>query len=393
MREVLLDGGPAAVGALTRALRTALAGGPAVLPLAAADPRVDDVRAAMAPDRPVEPGTAVIVCTSGSTGAPKGVLLAASALLASARATHEVLGGPGRWLLAMPAHHVAGVQVLVRSLVAGHEPVVLSGVGGFRPAGFAEAAGAVLERSGPHYTALVPTQLSRLVLDGGAGLAALRAFDAVLLGGAATPEPLLARARDVGVRVRTTYGMSETAGGCVYDGRPLPGVRVRIGATGLIELAGPTLASGYRLRPRDPAFAGGWFHTADLGELSDGTLRVLGRADDMINTGGVKVAAAAVERILAAQPGVVEACVVGLPDPEWGSIVAAGVVASGPLDRVALRAAVRTALGARAVPKLIEALPELPLRGPGKPDKRAVTTLLTRDPTPTRTPDPKLENP
>ena len=375
MRVILLDGSVDAVATLTRALLAALDGsGPAVLPLAAGE---ETLCAALAPDEPIEPGTAIVVATSGSTGEAKGVELSAAALRASAFATFERLGGAGRWLLALPAQHIAGVQVLVRSIIANRPPVVLSAKG-FRPRAFVEAASDVLGDDGPHYTALVPTQLARLLA--GDALRALKSFDAVLVGGAATPDSLLARAIDAGVRVVTTYGMTETAGGCVYDGVPLNGVAVRIGDGGMIELAGPMLASGYRLRPQETAraFAGGWFRTGDLGRLgADGRLEVLGRADDVINTGGLKVAAAAVERVLAAQPGVALAGVAGVPDPEWGQRIVAAVVAdSAPPDPAALRAAVRAELGAAAVPKEIRFVPRLPLRGPGKVDRAAVAQLF-----------------
>ena len=371
MREILVDG-PDGVAELTAALRAALDGGPAVLPLAGADPRLPGLRARLAPGEPAEPGTAVVVATSGSTGDAKGVLLSAAALRASATATHDRLGGPGRWLLVLPAQHVAGVQVIVRSLLAGFEPAVAD-----RGQSFADAAQTLAAPR--RYTSLVPTQLTRL-LDGGAGdLDALRGFDAVLLGGAATPAPLLARARAAGVRVVTTYGMSETAGGCVYDGVPLDGVRVRI-TGGVVELGGPVLAHGYRLDPAATAraFADGWFRTTDLGVLgADGVLEILGRADFVINTGGVKVAPAAVEAVLAAQPGVAEVCVVDLPSAQWGQLVAAAVVPAGPAPDVPdLLAAVRAALGGPAVPKLVRFTGALPLRGPGKVDRAAVRELL-----------------
>jgi o-succinylbenzoate---CoA ligase len=175
--------------------------------------------------------------------------------------------------------------------------------------------------------------------------------------------------------------MSETAGGCVYDGKPLDGVRVRL-ADGVIELAGPVLASGYR---RDPdgtaaAFAGGWFRTTDLGVLgSDGSLAVLGRADFMINTGGVKVAPAAVEAVLSAQPGVAEVCVVGLPDEEWGQMVAAAVVpvdTARPPSVADLVAAVRSRLGGPATPKVVRFVDALPLQGPGKVDRIGLKDAL-----------------
>lgn len=326
----------------------------------------------MAPEEPTLPGTAVVVATSGSTGAPKGVELSADALRASAAATHARLGGPGQWLLTLPAHHIAGVQVIVRSLLAGMRPVLRGG------RAFADAVATMT--GARRYTSLVPTQLLR-VLDDPVELEALLTFDAVLLGGAATPAPLLARARAAGVRIWTTYGMSETAGGCVYDGRPLDGVRVRL-VDGVIELAGPMLASGYR---RDPAataaaFVDGWFRTTDLGVLgADGVLAVLGRADFMINTGGVKVAPAAVEAVLAVQAGVAEVCVVDLPDHEWGQLVAAAVVPVDPARPPAvddLRAAVRARLGGPATPKVVRFVGALPLQGPGKVDRIGVKDML-----------------
>ncbi|MGH3861891.1 o-succinylbenzoate--CoA ligase [Actinokineospora sp.] len=355
-----------------KALRAALDGsGPPVLPVAKGQSGED-----MAPGEPLEPDTALVVRTSGSTGTPKGVLLSAAALRASADATHARLGGPGTWLLAMPAHHIAGVQVLVRSIVAGTDPVLMPRTA-FRPKAFTESASDALGSLGPVYTALVPTQLTRIVEDGGDALGALRAFDAVLVGGAAVSSRTLLRALDAGVRVRTTYGMSETAGGCVYDGVPLDGVDVRID-DGLIELRGPMLAHGYRLDPAatKESFLDGWFHTSDAGEFRDGTLQILGRVDDVINTGGVKVAAAAVEIILTAQANVREACVVGVPDDEWGQRVAAVLVLAGAVDKDDLRAAVRSALGPAAAPKEFLILMELPLIGPGKPDRRALVDLF-----------------
>lgn len=376
LRVVATDGATG-VAELTEALRAALDGsGPAVLPLSAADPRAARLRERLRPDLPA-PGTAVVVATSGSTGEAKGVLLSAAALRASAGATHARLGGPGRWLLPLPPHHVAGVQVIVRSLLAGHEPVVAGSA-----AEFDAAADVLLRGPGRHYTSLVPTQLARMV----GTPAVLRRFDAVLLGGAATPAPLLDRARAAGVRVVTTYGMSETAGGCVYDGRPLDGVGVRIGGGGVVELSGPVLADGYRLDPAATAaaFADGWFRSTDLGTVRpDGTLEVHGRADSMINTGGVKVAPSAVEAVLVAQPGVAEACVVDLPDAEWGQLVAAVVVPAdpgAPPEVADLRAAVRAALGGPAVPRLVRLAGALPSRGPGKVDRSAVRVMLRPNP-------------
>jgi len=228
---------------------------------------------------------------------------------------------------------------------------------------------------------MVPTQLTRLLEAGGAGLDAARAFDAIIIGAAATPPSLRERAAEAGVSIIPAYGMSETASGCVYDGVPLDGVRVEVAEDERILLSGPVLAHGYRLRPdlTAEAFAGGWFSTGDRGRIHDGELTVLGRIDDVINTGGVKVSAAVVERVLAGCAGVRDSCVVGLADPEWGQIVAAAVVmdtAVNAEDAERLRAAVRDAAGAAAVPKRLEFVAALPLRGPGKVDRDLVITRI-----------------
>lgn len=379
-------------------------------------------------DRPgradVPPGAALVLRTSGSTGAPREVVLSATALRASGAATHDRLGGPGHWLLTLPPTHVAGVQVVARAHAAGRGLTVAPPDEPFTPAGFAALVG----RTPPterRYVSLVPTQLHRLLVaadagsDGGtAGLDALCALDAVLLGGAATPPALLRRARAAGARVVTTYGMTETSGGCVYDGVPLAGVRVRLGAgqegtdasggaAGVVELAGPVLADGYL---GDPGATGHafrtdddgtrWFRTSDLGRLDgppdDPTLTVLGRADDVVVSGGVNVAPAAVEALVVEVEGVGEACVVGVPHPEWGQEVVAVVTTAGrppapwtadgahPDGGVAdapasLLAAVRDHVADRleraAAPRRVLVVGELPRRGPGKVDRAAVARL------------------
>lgn len=386
----------AGVPALTEALAAALDGtGPAVLPVeapeapsAGGEGGVGGAGEDAAAAAPVPDDVALLVRTSGSTGAPREVMLTAGALRASAEATHRRLAGPGRWLLPLPPSHVAGLQVLVRSLVAGTTPAVLGPP--FRVDAFAAAVGRMPDGDGPRYTSLVPTQVHRL-LASDEGRAALAAFDAVLLGGAAAPPGLVDAARAAGARVVTTYGMSETCGGCVYDGVPLDGVTVDLDADGRILVAGPVLAAGYRGRPDLDAelfeVVDGTrrLRTSDLGRWSDDAgerrLEVLGRADDMLVTGGVKVPPAAVERVLAQRPGVGEVLVVGVPDPEWGQALVAVVVppagAPGPeLDD--LRHAAAEALGGPAAPRHLVTLAALPLRGPGKPDRRAATDLAAR---------------
>ncbi|MBO9570324.1 MAG: o-succinylbenzoate--CoA ligase [Cellulomonas iranensis] len=324
---------------------------------------------------------AVVVRTSGSTGRPRDVMLTAAALRASADATAERLHGPGSWLLALPVHHVAGLQVVVRALLAGAPPRVLAD-GPFRAATFAAAARAATAGPGPHYTSLVPTQLVRVLDDPGA-TAAARAFDAILVGGAACPPPLLARARAAGLRVVTTYGMTETCGGCVYDGRPLAGVRVAVDAEQRISLSGPVLAAGYLHRPDLDAATfttsgdERWLRTADRGRVDDGVLHVLGRLDDVLVTGGVKVDPHAVEDVVAALPGVREVCVVGVPDQHWGQAVVALVVTQDgtPPPLTTLRTAVAAALGPASAPRQVVVVDALPLRGPGKPDRRAAARV------------------
>ncbi|CAA9304946.1 MAG: O-succinylbenzoic acid--CoA ligase [uncultured Frankineae bacterium] len=353
---------PARAADLLPALETALDGtGPAVVP------EVPGL-AALRPEEPLEhDDTALVVPTSGSTGEPKGVLLPAAALRASAAATAARIG-TGQWLLALPATHIGGLQVLVRSLLAGTRPQVLTG----SPFGSAAFAEATARLTGPHrYVSLVPTQLRRL-LDP-AGLEALRAYDCVLLGGAAAPPPLLAQVRAAGVRVVTTYGASETSGGCVYDGVPLDGVRVGL-RDGRITLSGPVVARGYRLRPdlTAAAFDGDTFTTSDLGRVDGGGLRVLGRADDAVVSGGQKVPPAAVEAALASHPAVVEAAVTGLPDPEWGARVVAFVVLRAPLTLAQARDHVAGELPRSWAPREVREVAALPLLPSGKIDRAAL---------------------
>lgn len=370
MRVIRCDGSAEAVWELYTALRAMLAGGEAIAPAGPGQ---------AAPPSDPGPGQ-VVLGTSGSTGAQKWVQLSAAALIASAAATHVRLDGPGRWLLALPAQHVAGLQVLVRAALAGGRPTILDLRGGFDPASFSTTAQRMTGETGRRYTALVPTQLTRLLDTDPEPLAG---FDAVLLGGAAASERLLRRARAAGVPVVSTYGMTETAGGCVYDGWPLDGIRLRLdGDPGGVELAGTMLATGYLNAPEDTAraFRDGWFRTRDLGRLDpQGRLQVLGRTDDVIVTGGLKVAPAEVEAVLTGLPGVAAACVVGVPDLEWGERVTAVVIPDDPgrpPDTSALRVAAHRLLSGAQMPKEIVVFDALPLRGVGKPDRRAVRAML-----------------
>jgi o-succinylbenzoate---CoA ligase len=407
-------------------LNAALDGsGPAIAPLDATLPpaRLAALLEALAPDtvedrdgittvrsgqeKGVAEGTAVIVPTSGSTGAPKGVELSAAALLYSARASLARIGArPGeRWLCCLPAFYIAGIQVLVRSLVSGTEPVLAD-----------RADPGTVAASGCAHVSLVPTQLRRL-LDSREGdmSTPLAGFSSVLLGGAAAPAGLLHAARAARVPVVTTYGMTETCGGCVYDGIPLDGVRVRIsGEDDRIWIGGPVLFSGYRSQggfggpggPGGPGRYGGagsppmsggglggvvppettWLRTSDLGRMdSAGRVVVRGRADDVINTGGYLVVPGEVAAVLQTCPGVRDAAVLGQPDPEWGERVVAVVAPADPADPPALellRLHVKERLPRYAAPSSVLMVDAVPMLPSGKHDLvRLRQELLRREQT------------
>jgi O-succinylbenzoic acid--CoA ligase len=353
-------------GDVLGALRDALAGGPALF-----------VDAGGASDLPatVEQRIALVVETSGSTGRPKRVLLGADAILASAAASESALGGPGQWVLALPAHYIAGLNVLTRSVAAGFDPVAVR-PGSFTAEAFVEAAGSLTEPV--RFTSLVPDQLATLLGDRDA-VAALRDFSRVLVGGQASPRALIERAADAGVRVTRTYGSSETSGGCVYDGVPIGMTSVRID-DGEVWLGGPTLAEGYLDDPEltDERFvvADGahWFRTADTGTWDGERLSVTGRLDDVIISGGVKVSLGAIERLVRENVG--DAVVVARTDDRWGQVPVVVTASEGDLADVI--ATVGRELGAPARPARVIRLDVLPLLPSGKVDRVALAALAAR---------------
>lgn len=318
---------------------------------------------------------ALVVESSGSTGRPKRVVLSSDALLASAAASESALGGAGQWLLALPTHYIAGINVLVRSIAAGTDPVVLE-EGPFDADRFARAARDL--EAPARFTSLVPAQLARL-LESDAALPALRRFDRVLVGGQATPPALLARAHALGVRVTRTYGSSETSGGCVYDGVPIGQAEVAI-VDGQVELAGPMLADGYLddAERTDRAFrvrdGRRWYRTGDLGAVSEGVLSVTGRVDDMIVSGGVNVSLAAVEARVREWQGLGEAVVVAASSERWGEVPV--VVTATDATLASLRAFVAEALGPAAAPARVVVVERIPVLASGKPDRVAVRAML-----------------
>lgn len=386
---------------------------------------------------------ALVVGTSGSTGTPKRTALTARALAASAAATERFFGSnsdtASQWLLALPAHYIAGAQVLARSVLAGTAPVIARSV--IEPVHFSpEVFLQTVERmsSARRFISLVPTQLHKLLESAdadphlGAEIhEALGSFTGILLGGAPASADLLAAATALGLNTVTTYGSAETAGGCVYSGSVLPGVRVELVPeegmpavpdiegkpaneesvqVGRIWISGAHLASGYigdATRTAEHFFTAAdgtrWYRTDDYGLLapdsnkncSEQRLQVLGRSDDVLISGGVKISARAVATVLEEHPSVREACVVGLPDARWGTAIAAAVTlvpsvgaAIAPTENrpalneelcALLRARCAEKLGAPAAPKQLSILPDFPLTSTGKPDRAEIYSILDRD--------------
>ncbi len=340
----------------------------------------------------VRPGVAAVVTTSGSTGVPKSVVLSRDALIASALATADRIG-EGAWLLALPASYVAGLQVLVRGIVADREPAIMSGA--FTPQAFAAAALMMVSTDHgarvPTFTSLVPAQLTRL-LDAAendtAVLSALRSFERILVGGQALPPVTLERAESAGVRIARTYGSTETSGGCVYDGVPLRGVGMRV-EHGEVQLSGPTLADGYLgdeeltdavfVREHDGTR---WYRTGDAGIVEDGALRIRGRIDNVIVSGGINISLDRVERVVRGVPGLASAVVVGVPDARWGEasvIVATRGEALRRSEAVQLdeaRHAVGHEIGTHARPARLILVDELATLPSGKPDREAIRRLV-----------------
>lgn len=383
---------------------------------------------------------ALVVGTSGSTGTPKRTALTARALAASAVATERFFGSnsdaASQWLLALPAHYIAGAQVLARSVLAGTAPVIARSViepVHFSPEVFLQAVEHM--SSARRFISLVPTQLHNLLesADADSHLGAeiheaLGSFTGILLGGAPASADLLAASTALGLNTVTTYGSAETAGGCVYSGSVLPGVRVELvpeegmpavpdtggkpAQVGRIWISGAHLASGYigdAARTAQHFFTAAdgtrWYRTDDYGLLSpandpDSTthgseprLQVLGRSDDVLISGGVKISARAVATVLEEHPAVREACVVGLPDARWGTAIAAAVTlvpsaGATPAENspalneelcALLRARCAEKLGAPAAPKQLSILPDFPLTSTGKPDRAEIYSILDRD--------------
>ena len=401
MRDLLAV--PATPDALVPALIAAWEGtGPAILPY---DPALEGqafgkLFAAMQPSSTLKPGGPVnlpfgrgvpddvvmVVQTSGSTGEPRGVQLTRKALEASVRAGLAATEADPSipWLCVLPLHHIAGLLTVLRGVVSGTPTVIHETFD-------VEAIAAL---NGPHHLSLVPTMALRLAEAG----FTQQPGTVVLIGGAAIPQ----RVADTWPEAFRTWGMTETTGGCVYNGQPLDGVSVLATPSGRLRIGGPTVMAGYRVHTAagrgltnglatdegmelgeglDPD---GWFTSADLGDVRDGVVTVFGRADDVINTGGEKVIAGQIARILEQLPDVEEAAVVGIPDEEWGQRVVAVMVPVDPsspglserLSLDAVREYVKTSLAAPSAPKDVLVVRAMPRLGNGKIDRIGLTATV-----------------
>ena len=373
----LLPVDPANPLAVMPALEEALTGQRTLLPVPANDPaRTNLLRNTLKPGAPIDDDIALVVSTSGSTGTPKGAMLTPANLISSADATHQALGGEGQWLLAMPAAYIAGIQVLVRSMVAGVEPAFVDLSHGFNVAEFAARTHELARTGERTYTALTPMQLAKATSTL-QGIDALRTFDAVLVGGAATNPRLLESAAKLRINVVTTYGSSETSGGCVYNGRPIAGARVKI-VDGRIHLGGPMVARGYH-RLDSPDLTDGWFRTSDAGSLEGGALTVLGRTDNVISSGGFKLHPEVLEAELLLIDGVTATCVIGKEDDRLGQRICAAYTGSASVPDVLDALADAEDAGRIAhwqIPKELKVVAALPQLGPGKVDRAAVRELF-----------------
>jgi O-succinylbenzoic acid--CoA ligase len=342
------------------------------------------VTACVRPGEPVEDDdTALVAATSGSTGAPRGVLVTRTNLRAAVEASWQHIPGLREcsWILALPVTSIGGFGAIVRAFLAGTALHALPSVGGAAP--FRVEDLLALRVDEPFAISLVPMQLAD-ILDSTAGTAWLATATTVLVGAAATPESLAARARDAGIPLVTTYGMTETTGGCVYDGVPLPGVHIELdGDTQRIDVVGPQVAAGYRGdHGVSPEFSGTGserrFRTADHGDWVDGRLRIAGRIDDVVAVHGVNVALGAVEAIVLSELGVREAAVVAIPDPRQGHRLVAYVVMEDPAGLSAIAPLVAERLGGAARPEVVP-VASLPMLPSGKIDRLGLRALAQTD--------------
>lgn len=300
---------------------------------------------------------AVAIGTSGTTGTSKEVLLSSTALISSARASNKFINAKSgqTWSLLLPLTHIAAVNVVVRSMELGTTPIDLRDFDGDYPKA--------------DYTAIVPTQLFRALNGDQRLLSHLKSAKAVLVGGAALSQALRNQAELSGIKVITTYGMTETCGGCVYDGTALDGVEIEI-RSGKICIKGPVLASSIAVND-------GWFETNDLGEYDNDHLVVIGRSDDVIISGGENLSLNAVENSLSLAFPDTQFAAFAVEDPQWGQSLQLAVVGTISDDQIATH--LERDLGGFAKPKGIHRMTSLPLLGIGKIDRKSLAKGIAHE--------------
>lgn len=394
--------GPAGVSALIGPLKAAFEGsGPAIVPvpvvgMTVSQQYVQRLLDATRPDDPEAPleaeDIAVVVATSGSTGHPRGVLHTSSTLQALSDAVNAA--ATPQWIAALPLTSMGGLNVLLRAMHCGVEPVALASIGGavpFTPELFCAAVEEAHRRSSDVRVSLVAAQVRRLLADD-AGSAALASCNQVLVGAGPVPGTTLLAAQRADIVLIRTYGATETAGGCVYDGVPLPGVRLGLVSgtpssqsptAGEILLDGPMIARGYRC---DPAltlerFTSEGYRTGDLGHVVEGRLIITGRMDDVVIINGVNVSVSAIESVIDDLAPVAACAVLSLShegdaaEPTLGAVLVLREPTVGLAE--AVRDAVRQSLGAPAVPRRIAVVDELPMLPNGKIDRRTLAAMAT----------------
>ena len=308
---------------------------------------------------------ALVIGTSGSTGLIKEVAFTRSALVSSAQASNSFIGAkPGsQWSLLLPINHIAGVNVILRSLELGNLPLDLRNFEGEYP--------------DIDFTSIVPTQLFRALKSDERLLRHLQSAKTVLVGGASLAQSLREHAKAEGINIVETYGMTETCGGCVYDGQALTGVEVAINDQGVIKIRGTVMASNYLNSSNIFDLQDGWFTTNDLGEIKDGKLKVLGRSDDVIITGGENLSLMAIEAVLSVRFPEMECAAFGVKDPQWGQALHIAIVGTANENEISLY--LEGALGQIAKPKGIHSIESLPLLGIGKVDRITLARMVKNE--------------
>ena len=304
---------------------------------------------------------ALVVSTSGSTGAPKAVAISSAALIASTNASHKYLGAtPGdSWSLLLPTTHIAGLNVLIRATALGSRVIDNRNNDNYIDADF---------------VSIVPTQLYKALTSDAKLLEHLTAAEAVLVGGAALSEKMKKEAASKHVKIITTYGMTEMSGGCVYNQKPLDGVEVKISNQGLIQLSGPMIASGYLNDDGKISddLNSGWFESSDLGEFNNGVLKILGRSDEVIISGGEKISLVEVEELIKTILPGVEVITFAMADDKWGDKLCLASTSVINQDELRIK------MGNLATPKELFVFNSIPKTPIGKPDRRLAVQIASK---------------